>query len=152
GLGLCGVWLRRAAPVAGGTAAEQERAVRRAERSQRTGRAGQRGATDAGQPPPLSTGSGRDGLVPDRLVDLALALRALSRSTEERGAQAIRDVGAVLRPVVRSRARLHRAARRRRLPLARRPGAYPVASPHPFSDPSPSAARRLSALSAIARS
>src|SRR5262249_4726051 len=78
----------------------------------------------------------RDRLVPDRLVDLALALRALSRSTEERGAQAIRDVGAVLRPVVRSRARLHRAARRRRLPLARRPGAYPVASPHPFSDPS----------------
>ncbi len=50
----------------------------------RTGGPGERRAADAGQPTPLPSRSRRRGFVSDRLVDLAPAVRALSRSAEER--------------------------------------------------------------------
>src|SRR5262249_14607807 len=121
------------------------------QRAHRPGRSGEQREADAREPPPLHSRSRRRRVVSHRVVDVAPTLRALRRLEEERGAQAIRHVGAVDGPVVQPRARLHHAACRRRAALPRRAGAHPVASPRPGDEPAPSRRLDLPAIEASLR-
>jgi ABC-type phosphate transport system substrate-binding protein len=74
---------------------------------------------------------------PDRVVELALAVRALRGSAEERSAQAVRDMGTVSRPVIQRGARLRGTPGRNRLALPRSGGTHSVGSPVWLACPAP---------------